>query len=286
MKTFSIKNIIQFTLIFSLIFYLILPLGSASAASTSTSCAVTKVGSPPGDAPTLPKECTQEAVEPGTGQPGQPLPSSDTAKIKEALCVQYKVCPTESTLQPPSSAWTLDQLTALWNLVQKIYMSPTYKTLAIGNYQLELTRAQCYPGGCDGTWGYYAGQVYPGWGKISGARLIVITDNINLAQSQLVMEWLFAHEIGHSASGGLPDGSLGGYLGQNSAYQAVQSCGSIVSNYGYTNWNENNSEILAFYMTAGEEAIGGYLGPSKNLARDFTCIYNMTKQHYFNGIEY
>ncbi|MBI5045382.1 MAG: hypothetical protein HZC02_05665 [Candidatus Levybacteria bacterium] len=253
---------------------------------SSVGCAVTKVGSPQNDAPSLPKDCSDGTIQPGTGQPGQPLPSNDTTQIKEELCTQYKVCPTESPLQPPNGAWTLAQLTALWNLVQKIYMSPTYKTLAIGNYQLELTRARCYPGGCDNTWGYYAGQVYPGWGKISGARLIVITDNINLAQSQLVMEWLFAHEIGHSASGGLPDGSLAGSLGENSAYKNVQSCGSIVSNYGYTNWNENNSEILAFYMTAGEEAIGGYLGANKNLAQDYTCVYNMAKQHYFNGIEY
>lgn len=271
------------------IFSMVPPPSFALISASSNKCS-TEVGAPtPKDGVT--PGCTPSTTggggnSGGGGLPGQPLPSSDTLQIKNTLCQQYKVCPTESRFQPPNSAWTLPQLTALWSLVQKIYKSPSYKALAIGNYTLEITRAACYPGGCDNTWGYYAGQVYPQWGTVPGARLIVITNNINLAQSQLVMEWLFSHEIGHSASGGLPSGNLGGYLGQNEAYNKVRVCGNVVSNYGYTNWNENNSEILAYYMTAGEEALGGYLGASKNLARDYPCVYNATKQYYFGGVEF
>lgn len=222
----------------------------------------------------------------GSGNVGEP-PPADVQQMKSKLCNDYKVCPTESGYSPPSNGWTKEQLTALWNVVQRIYAAPSYRALAIGNYILEITRATCYPLACnDGTWGYYAGQVYPQYGTKPNSRLIVITNDINNAASQLVMEWLFAHEIGHSASGGLPNGGLAGYLGGNDAYRQVESCGEIVSNYGFTNWNENNSEILAFYMTAAEEVIADYRGASKNLKKDFPCTYNAVKQAYFQGVEY
>ncbi len=222
----------------------------------------------------------------GSGRPGEP-PPADVQQMKSKLCNDYKVCPTESGYSPPSNGWTKEQLTALWNVVQRIYASPSYRSLAIGNYILEITRATCYPLACnDGTWGYYAGQVYPQYGTKPNSRLIVITNGINNAGSQLVMEWLFAHEIGHSASGGLPNGGLAGYLGGNEAYRQVERCGEIVSSYGFTNWNENNSEILAFYMTAAEEAIADYRGASKNLKKDFPCTYNAVKQGYFQGVEF
>ena len=225
-----------------------------------------------------------------TGQPGSPLPSQDTEVVKKTLCDQYRVCPTQSPAPyTPDQDWTIDQLTALWNLVQRIYQSPTYKTLAIGNYTLEIARANCYPGGCDGTWGYYAGQIHPAYGNIDNARLITLTDLVPktiTAETPLgVIEWVIAHEIGHSASGGLPDGSLAAELGINQAYRDVEACGERVSDYGHKTWNENNSEILAFYMTAAEEAVQ-YDGPTKNLKADYKCTYEAVKKGYFGGVEF
>jgi hypothetical protein len=274
------------TISISLILGSLLSLSISYAATTSTSCAVTEVGDAPGDAPALPSECTQNDSGGGTGLPGQPLPSTNVQEIKQVLCLQYKVCPTLSPASPPSGDWTLDQITALWNITQRIYASPTYKALAIGNYTLEIARSGCYPLGCDGTWGYYAGQVYPNWGTKPGARLILITNNANGAGSQATLEWLIAHEIGHSASGGYPDGTLAPALGLNQAYKNVEACGNRVSTYGLGDWNENNSDILAFYMSAAEESNSGYLGAAKNLRIDFPCTYNAVKQYYFGGVEF
>lgn len=282
MKHYRLKQIlVSFTIISLFLFPQTISMSYAQIAE-SNEC-VTKVGQPEDEKPV---GCDTPSNGSG-GRPGQPLPSQDVTVIKQKLCSEYKVCPTENAgTSTPNRAWTLQQLTALWNIVQKIYESPTYKALAIGNYTLEMQRAGCYPGGCDDTWGYYAGQTQPAWARVPGSRLIVITNNIQQAGSLVTMEWLFAHEIGHSASGGLPNGGLAPYLGQNEAYRRVAACGEIISQYGYTNTNENNSEILAFYMTAGEEAIAGYRGPAKNLARDYQCTYNATKSGYFNGVEY
>jgi len=225
---------------------------------------------------------------PGRGKPGQPLPSDNVEEIKRVLCDDYNVCPSQVRLdgQTPNSDWNLQQLTALWNVVQRIYESETYKALAIGNYKLEISRGKCYPIRCDNTYGFYAGQSYPEWATIPNARLIVITDFGATENNPTLMEWLFAHEIGHSASGGALDGSLTPELGMNEAYRRVAACGETVSGYGARDTNENNSEILAYYMTAGEEANTDYLGSAKNLKADFPCTYNAVKQYYFDGVEF
>jgi hypothetical protein len=225
---------------------------------------------------------------PGTGRPGQPLPSNDTAEIKRVMCTDYKVCPTELQIpeQRPNSDWTLPQLTALWNVVQRIYESDTYKSLAIGKYTLEVARGRCYPAGCDNTYGYYSGMTRPDWATKPNARLIVITDLSTQQQNPTLMEWLYAHEIGHSASGGDLSGGLTPELGMNEPYRRVAACGEQVSTYGGTNTNENNSEILSFYMTAAEEANAGYFGGAKNLKADFPCTYNAVRDAYFDGVEF
>lgn len=244
-------------------------------------------------------KATAQAAGGGGSTPpggGLPLPSQDVQEVKKKLCTDFHVCPTVSP-QAPDQDWTLAQITALWNVVQKIYESPTYQPYAIGNYTLEITRADCYPQmddngnvfkECDSTQGYYAGQVYPGWGTESNARLIVITNNAPKEEPIGYLEWLFAHEIGHSASGGLPNGGLADSLGGNDAYRAVESCETVVSGYGETNWNENNSEILSAYMTNAEEAKDGYYSPTDkhNLKTDFPCVYNAAKDNFFGGVEY
>jgi hypothetical protein len=250
-----------------------------------SSCVVTKVGEPK-VSPTLPPSCSGA----GSGVPGQPFPEGSTQEVKDRLCSDYKVCVTRNTEESPASSdWTMDELHALWNVVQRIYESPTYTKLAIGNYELEMQRSACIPQAkdCSKWWGAYSGVTNPAWSTRPNSRLITISDAAaQNAQSIVILEWLFAHEIGHSASGGDLSGGLTPELGMNEAYKRVRDCGEIVSGYGSTDPNENNSEIIAFFMTAAEEATTDYLGSAKNLAQDFSCSYNATRQYYFDGKEF
>lgn len=255
----------------------------ANPAFGKSTCVVTKVGSP-SVSPILPAGCTGS----GGGVPGQPFPEGDILVVKDRLCDQYKVCVTMNQEESPASSdWSMEQLRALWNVVQRIYESPTYTKLAIGNYELEMQRSACIPSSCGAWWGAYLGLTLPSWNTRPNARLITITDGAARdAQSQVIFEWLLAHEIGHSASGGNIDGGLTPELGMNEPYRRVAECNETVSGYGGTNTNENNSEIIAFFMTAAEEATVDYFGQADNLAEDFPCTYRAAKEYYFDGKEF
>ncbi len=224
----------------------------------------------------------------GTAPPGQPLPSGDVIVIKEKLCKEYLVCATENIHNQPDQAWTMSQITALWNVVQKIYQSPLYKSLAMGNETLEVTRAGCYPQPngprCDTTWGYFAGHVYTDWNTISGARLVVLTNNVPKDGPVGIQEWVIAHEIGHSASIiSVNDGTA--------PSQPLIDCKQSVSQYAAADvadggHQEYVAEAISYYMTAAEEAHDGYKGPSGNMKQDFPCIYEAAKKQFFDGAEY
>lgn len=250
-----------------------------NAATTSTGCAITAVGKPQGEKPV----CKTSS---GTGLPGQPLPSDNPEEIKQALCNDYNVCPTSNSESAPDQDWTLTQLTALWNVVQKIYSSPDYKAYAIGNYTLEVTRAGCYPKGCDDTWGYYAGLAYPSWNTKAGARLVVITDNVPKDGAVAKIEWLIAHEIGHGASGGNVSGELLDCLSCNETAKQILACKSPVSNYSSSSDNEYTAEAISYYMTTAEEVNEGYNGSGGNIKTDFSCIYNAAMTGYFGDVEF
>lgn|SRR3989344_2569117 len=260
----------------------------------SSDCVVTKVGTPDASVPkpTCPGETGQQP-EPETGRPGQPLPSEDTEDIKRKLCEEYKVCPTEGTVEPPAPGWTLQQLTALWNIVQKIYESPTYKTRAIGNFTLELSRSKSYPGRPDFVWGFHANSGLPNYHVVPNSRLIIVADKVNEAATTGVLEWFFAHEIAHAASFGSELGDwTPSVIGQSPGYQAVLACNEIVSKYGVVGGpDENYADTVAYYMTPGEQ-VTTYYGPTigdpgdQNLRTDHPCSYNALKENYFNGVEY
>lgn len=227
----------------------------------------------------------------GTGLPGQPLPDGGPEEIKRVLCDDYKVCPTRSSASAPDQDWTLTQLTALWNVVQKIYASPLYKQYAIGNNPLEISRVGCYPGGCDDTNGYFAGM-NSSWASIPESRLVMITNAAPKEGSVEYLEWLIAHEIGHGASGGSADGSPPlNCLTCNTTALELISCGTPVSNYSTTNSEEYVAEAISYYMTNAEAATGGYrggsvIGSTGNMKDDFACLYNAARNGYFDGVEY
>lgn len=248
---------------------------------TDTACVITRVGEPTTEKPPLPSECLGSG---GAGLPGQPLPSDDPAEIKQILCDDYKVCPTvtANAESQPDQDWTLNQLTALWNVVQKIYASPTYKAYAIGNTTLEVTRAACYPGGCDDTMGYYANRSYTSWNAMSGTRLVIATNNVPKDGPMAKIEWLLAHEIGHGASGGSSDGNFLDCLDCNEPSSALKACGEAVSSYA--SGGEYVPEAISYYMTAAEE-VNSYNGDD-NMKTDFPCLYNAAKDGFFGGVEY
>lgn len=222
---------------------------------------------------------TASAESPGgaTGLPGQPLPSSNTIQIKQVLCQQYKVCPTESRNAPPSQAWTLPELTALWNVVQRIYASPAYKNLTIAGPGIEIQRINHCPGCAGWVQGLQAGTG-TGGSTVPGSNLIYITNNAgpDRGLSTTYLEWLYAHEIAHVAGFGL---SGSGYP------SSFASCGQVVSSYGRGSTSENFADAVSFYMTNGEQA-QNYLGGSGNLKADFSCAYNALKDNVFGGVEF
>lgn len=248
---------------------------------SDTDCLITQVGEPTTEKPPLPPECSDSG---GSGLPGQPLPSDDPTEIKRVLCEDYKVCPTvtANASSQPDQDWTLNQLTALWNVVQKIYASDTYKAYAIGNTTLEVTRAACYPGGCDDTMGYYANRAYTSWNAMSGTRLVIATNNVPKDGPMAKIEWLLAHEIGHGASGGSSDGNFLDCIDCNEPTNALKACGEAVS--GYAKDGEYVPEAISYYMTAAEE-VNDYNGDD-NMKTDFPCLYNAAKDGFFGGVEY
>lgn len=282
------------------------PVGIGQTSATSE-CVNTKVGETDQPTPTPLADCKQGSSQPGTapgvpgggGQPGQPLPSQNPDEIMRVLCSQYKVCPTETDAWKSKNGWTLMQLSALWNIVQKIYESPTYRNYAIGNHVLELTRAGHYTSDpqYSWVWGFHANASFSEYHEIPNSRLIIITDTTNEAGSQKTLEWFFAHEIGHAASYGRNNGewrpniNLYDSSQQNPGYRAVQACGETVSKYGNGSRDENYADTVSYYLTTGEE-VTAYWGKiawqkgASNLKVDHPCSYNALKSNYFDGKEF
>lgn len=240
------------------------------------------------------------------------------------------ICPTVSTSSRPQLAgyteWTLPQLKALWKVAHRVAQSGRYATMAVGaeaGYKVEVQRTQCINDGASTscpseeyqTTGYYAGE--HSWKTLPGnIKLIQISDNAPLfyTSQQGMYEWLFAHEIGHSASHGSPtDGRIIG-RDNNTAYtntylpDCYLSRGEYVSAYGRPTGtcftppgkrtrcgsgpSENHADAVSFYMTSGE-AIEGYTygsnpnaAQSRNIANDYTCTYNSLNTEFFGGVIY
>lgn len=229
----------------------------------------------------------------GTGLPGQPLPSGGIAEISNQLCTTYDVCPTEN-LFDPGGEWTLPQITGLWNVVQKIYASPIYRKYAIGSNTIEVTKTSCLPGGCSGYWGYYAGLAdeFSDFHNLSGSRLVIMSSETPNDGPVGLIEWLLAHEIGHGASGGTPEGGLDNCgLACNPPSLKMIACGTPVSTYstneqGEIVVQEYVAEAISYYMTNAEEVRDNYKGTAGgSMKTDFPCLYNATKE-LFGGVEY
>lgn len=229
------------------------------------------------------------------GLPGQPLPDGGVAEIATQLCTTYDVCPTENLESPPDEYWSTAQITALWNVVQKIHKSRVYREYAIGNQILEISRSACYPDVnnqpiCgDETWGYFAGD-NPTWGSV-GRRLILITDNVPKNGLNDKLEWLIAHEIGHGASGGNENGDIPDCLACNETAKELIACDTPISSYslngdGSINNQEYVAEAISYYMTNAEAVNSDYLGTIGRMEDDFPCLYNAIKEGYFNGVEF
>ena len=223
----------------------------------------------------------------GTGLPGQPLPSGGVTEIANKLCSEYKVCPTQNNFNP-GQVWTMPQMKAIWNVVQKIYQSPMYKNYAIGNNTLEITKAACLPSGCQGYWGYYAGLApeFSAFHNIPGSRLIIISSQTPSEGPVSLIEWLVAHEIGHGASGGTSTGGLDNCgLACNPPSQKMLACKTQVSTYA-TPPQEYVAEAISFYMTNAEQVRENYNGPvGGSMKNNFPCLYNATRE-IFGGVEY
>lgn len=210
--------------------------------------------------------------------PGQEMPQ-DPLEIKSVLCQEYRVCPKESTYDPPNSPWTLKQLTALWNVVQRIYASPTYKALVVDEASggIEIQRSgYVTPGGSGTIYGRHVGQRNSNYRTIPNSNLLLITDNANGNNSQGLYEALFAHEIGHISQS------------WQNAPDRLEGCREPVSTYGRDASSniENFAEAVSYYMTDGEASRSRYLGPSNNLKIDYPCVYNFLKSNLFGGVEY
>lgn len=213
-----------------------------------------------------------------TGLPGQPLPSNNPDQIKQVLCQQYRVCPTESRSAAPSQPWSLAELTALWNVAQRIAAAPAYRSLVVGTSGpgIEVQRIRHCPGCADWVQGYQAGTG-TGGSTVPGSSLIYITNNAGPDRgfSTTYLEWLYAHEIGHIAQFASP-----------ASFNAVSNCRQAVSSYGANNGaGENFADAVSFYMTNGE-SVQNYQGSSGNLKTDFACIYNALRTNAFGGVEF
>lgn len=245
------------------------------------------------------EQSTQQTPTPtpsGSGKTGQPLPSQNVQEIKQRLCSEYKVCPTLSTASDPGGDWTLDALTALWNVTQRMYESPSYVNHAIGHGTLEVARANTSPNDEGWAFGVYLDRDYPVYSTIPGSRLINITDRAFASNPSIgYWEWLLAHEIAHSAGAGKPDGNQISNPPSNQTQQNVILCSDVVSQHGtppatnkqkLVSDDENYADSVSFYMTSGEEIVSGYYGGAKNLKTDHPCIYNALKEGYFEGREF
>lgn len=228
---------------------------------------------------------------------GVDLPSSDPEVIREILCNTYRVCTTVAVgANSPKvqTSWNIEQLTALWMVVQKIEASPTYKNHTIDNRGIEIQRQDCYmwqneTKTCDDTQGYHngtgSGFNSPGLNQF---KLITITDSIqNINPAYLIesYEYLFSHEIGHAASTSDKNGN-DTPRDTNPAYKAINECKTPVSTYGQTYESENNADALALYMTDFERLYKKYLGQKEELADDFGCVYRAAQEGFFGGTQY
>lgn len=228
---------------------------------------------------------TESGITPRIGRPVEDLPSENVDDIKEVLCEEYSVCPTLSEESPPAGDWSLDSLKALWNIVQRMYQSPTFVEYAIGDYTLELTRLSTHPSYQGWEYGTYMGHASPSYSTIQNSRLITIFDSAFATNPSVgYWEWLLAHEIAHSAGRGREDGSVGAPGGP--VYDKIITF-PAVSGYGASSPDENQADAVSFYLTRGEEVVA-YFGSSlkPNLKADFPDLYRVLRDGYFDGQEF
>ncbi len=215
-----------------------------------------------------------------------PAPPSD---IAAALCSnEYKICPTKHSTA--TRDWTQAELFALWNVANKIKLNPHYYSLAVGNYTVEVQKAHCITGDteCNYWYGQYENINNPPVSTLPNVRLIKITDTASAKTStnQKLAEWLYAHELGHSASWGLSDGRVA--ANKNADYDLVNNERSRckedgITGYGSTSISENNAEGVSIFMTHTESIVFNYNGSQRNLKYDFVCQYNAIQSGYFAG---
>jgi hypothetical protein len=234
-----------------------------------------------------------------------PMPSN----VVEILCSnEYKICPTNMTTGNRATAtpWNNTELEALWAVAYRIRQSDRYWRLSVGNYTVEIQKNRCISGdtycidqrtctpvegGCQWWFGQYEGLGGPR--TIPNSRLIIIADKASesIRNNQRLGEWLFAHELAHSASWGTDAGGLGG---RNNYFEAVNTaksrCGEgPVSRYGANSLSENNAEVVSFFMTKTEDLRRLDGTPNRlpgSLQTQFPCQYNATRDGYFDGISF
>ncbi len=249
----------------------------------------------------------------------EPLPDGDVAFQKNFMCThpKYKICPTVGTKYTPNSDWTKEQLAALWKIAQKVYMAEPYRSYAVGNYGIEVQRSKCYvykglvncpPTGGDGkkdnTQGFNAG-IDTSLSTVTlqgtkGTKVILIMNGIaSLNSNPKILEYLYAHEIAHSAQHGSSSGETQNRE-DNPANIPVLNLKEVVSLYGAppsfcVNGKcgsglefENNADAISYYMTDGE--VGGnyqaWTGNTNDLKKDHLRTYNALKDGFFGGFEY
>ena len=119
-------------------------------------------------------------------------------------------------------------------------------------------------------------------------------DTINgINSAPNILDYLYAHEIAHSAQNGEANGGADGDRNRNPENGPVFACKEIVSTYGQAqdengnpiiNKFENNADAISYYMTLCEEG-NNYKNypPNKtgNLKTDHPCTYNALMNGFF-----
>ncbi len=274
-------------------------LGSSGDVLTSTGGATTAVG---------PAKCNEL----------QSLPQGTIAEAKAFMCSHptIKICPTVGTKYPPNSDWTREQLEALWTVAQKVYQAEPYRSYAVGNYGIEVQRSRCYiyfsavncpPTGADGksdnTQGFNQGvdASFATMQFSAGVtpKVVLIMNGIgSINGNNDILQYLYAHEIAHSAQKGTASGGIGDRT-RNPANQPVLALNEVVSLYGAPTTYcistggrlrcgsglpfENNADAISYYMTNGE--VGGnyraWTGNTNNLKTDHPNTYNALMNGFF-----
>jgi hypothetical protein len=119
----------------------------------------------------------------------------------------------------------------------------------------------------------------------TGVKVILIMDTINSINSYPnILDYLYAHEIAHSAQRGTPEGGINDDRDRNVANGPVIACNEVVSNYGLSAKWENNADAISYYMTRGEEGRNYRTyntTPPYDLKVNHPCTYNALKNGFF-----